>query len=297
MSKYQMGAITVLTLVALRVGIGWHFFKEGAKKIQSGNFKAAGFLHQATGPLAPYMKDTIPDRLGKQRLNRETVLADWKKYVDQAKSHYGFDDQQAKQADAARGRWSRELTTWFRDNKEDLHEYFHQVDRLDRLSRDTALTSMTFYGDWYGRKPAEWRSKMNGWLAQVNGMSSALQSDIYDVATPQQQEKGILQLPDRSKTWIDKFVMYSIFGIGACLILGLFTRLAALGGICFLGSVMATQPFWVPTADLQYSYYQGVEILALLLLAAIGAGRFAGLDFLLSALRMRCCPPKTGDQA
>ena len=31
----------------------------------------------------------------------------------------------------------------------------------------------------------------------------------------------------------------------------------------------------------------------LLVLAAIGAGRFAGLDFLLKSLRMRWFPPKT----
>ncbi len=61
------------------------------------------------------------------------------------------------------------------------------------------------------------------------------------------------------------------------------TRLAALGGIVFLCMVISTQPPWVPGAVTTMFYYQLVEIFALGVLLASGAGRWAGLDFFLRA--------------
>jgi uncharacterized membrane protein YphA (DoxX/SURF4 family) len=75
-----------------------------------------------------------------------------------------------------------------------------------------------------------------------------------------------------------------ILSIGACLLLGLLTRLAALAGIVFLCLVIATQPPWVPGAITTMFYYQLVEIFALGVLLVSGAGRWAGLDFFLRAL-------------
>jgi uncharacterized membrane protein YphA (DoxX/SURF4 family) len=70
-------------------------------------------------------------------------------------------------------------------------------------------------------------------------------------------------------------------GVGVCLILGLFTRLASVVGAGFLLSIMSTQPPWadgvLATVKL-LTAYQGIEFFALLLLAAIGAGTWAGLD-------------------
>ena len=42
-----------MALLALRVSVGWHFYKEGAKKLNNPDvFTSAGFLRQATGPWA-----------------------------------------------------------------------------------------------------------------------------------------------------------------------------------------------------------------------------------------------------
>ena len=74
-------------------------------------------------------------------------------------------------------------------------------------------------------------------------------------------------------------------------ILGLFTRLTSLAGAGFLAMIIATQ--WPGAAGAIPAHYQIVEMTGMLVLAAVGAGRFAGLDFLLHALRVRCFPPKT----
>lgn len=78
--------------------------------------------------------------------------------------------------------------------------------------------------------------------------------------------------------WIDLTVMAVVLVSGVLLFLGLLTPFAAIMAACFLLSVMATQPPWHPYADTTYFFYQLVEVVALLLLAVVGAGRWAGLD-------------------
>lgn len=50
-----------ISLVALRLIIGFHFFTEGKKKIDQGDWSAAPFFSAAHGPLAPYFKKLLPD--------------------------------------------------------------------------------------------------------------------------------------------------------------------------------------------------------------------------------------------
>jgi len=62
-----------------------------------------------------------------------------------------------------------------------------------------------------------------------------------------------------------------------------------MGGVFFLASVVASQPFWVPGA--QSTYDQWVEIAALLALAALPIGGWSGLDYFLKSWcpRAGCC--------
>ena len=65
-------------------------------------------------------------------------------------------------------------------------------------------------------------------------------------------------------------------GVGVCLLLGFFTRLAAIVGALFLFGVIASQPFWISGAAPTIN--QCVEFAGLLVLAGTGAGRWAGMD-------------------
>ncbi len=67
--------------------------------------------------------------------------------------------------------------------------------------------------------------------------------------------------------------------VGALLIVGLFTRLAALAGAGFLFSIILTQ--WPGAPGALPTYYQTIEMLGMLVLAATAAGQFAGLDYVL----------------
>ena len=75
---------------------------------------------------------------------------------------------------------------------------------------------------------------------------------------------------------IDRVVPYFDLSIGCLLILGLFTRYVGVIGAGFLSLIVITQLPGVPGA--QDSIAQIIEMV-LLVLAAIGAGRYGGLDY------------------
>jgi uncharacterized membrane protein YphA (DoxX/SURF4 family) len=90
------------------------------------------------------------------------------------------------------------------------------------------------------------------------------------------------------------FVMTYIFlAIGACLMLGLFTRLSALAGAAFMLFVVICQPSFpgvYPTDPPQLGHAllvnkDCIEMIALLVIASTSLGRWTGLDFFL----YKCC--------
>jgi uncharacterized membrane protein YphA (DoxX/SURF4 family) len=100
-------------------------------------------------------------------------------------------------------------------------------------------------------------------------------------------------------------VTYSLTAIGACLLLGLCTRLAALGGAAFMAFVVMTQPafpgIYPPDSPIVGHALlvnkDFIEMVALLTIAAIGAGRWGGLDFFLCRRRgCGCCAGKPTKQ-
>jgi uncharacterized membrane protein YphA (DoxX/SURF4 family) len=108
----------------------------------------------------------------------------------------------------------------------------------------------------------------------------------------QREYYGYYELPragtaGMSSALADRVLPWFTFLVGVLLVLGLFTRVAALGGAAFLLSVIATQPPWIAAAA--DTNYQIVLLLGLLVCAAIGAGRWGGLDFFLGLLWNNCC--------
>ncbi len=81
--------------------------------------------------------------------------------------------------------------------------------------------------------------------------------------------------------------MWGLSAIGFCLMLGLFTPLAALGGAAFLLSIYLSMPPWpgLPegSAEGHYRYVNKnlIEMLACLVLASTPNGLWIGLDALL----------------
>ena len=103
-------------------------------------------------------------------------------------------------------------------------------------------------------------------------------------------EKAVLPL-----STVDYLVAYGLMAIGICLLLGLFSRLACVGGAIFLLLLyLAMPPFpWLPDpprpTEGHYLFVSKnlIEMLALLALATTRSGRWAGLDGFLQFLNPR----------
>ena len=85
--------------------------------------------------------------------------------------------------------------------------------------------------------------------------------------------------------WSDRIVKYGILAVGLMLLVGLFTRLACIGGAAFLLMVFLAMPPLPgipegPRSEGHYLYVNKnfIEMLALLVLASTPSGRWLGLD-------------------
>ena len=92
----------------------------------------------------------------------------------------------------------------------------------------------------------------------------------------------------------DLITMWGLTAVGVLLILGLFTRLASIGGIGFILLFYLCNPpfvgyfYSIPTEGSYLIVNKNlVELAALLVIFATGSGRFAGLDRILHALFAR----------
>ena len=103
----------------LRITVGFHFYKEGTSKLQSGTFSSKGFLSTAKGPLAPYFKRMLDDPDGMKKLCiKETVNPDgtrsysidpeltlliWDQgFADEASEYYDFGSETLESEIASR---------------------------------------------------------------------------------------------------------------------------------------------------------------------------------------------------
>ena len=129
------------------------------------------------------------------------------------------------------------------------------------------------------------------WVDQVGQFEQEFLVTLRHILTPEQQadaatlaamDSALVQPQQARLHWINLAATGLTLGVGACLLLGFFTRLAALAGALFLLAVIATQPPWVP--DAAPTIMQGIELAALLVLAGTRAGRWLGLDFFTYAL-------------
>jgi uncharacterized membrane protein YphA (DoxX/SURF4 family) len=276
----------IVALVALRLATGWHFFKEGADHLQDDDFSSATVLWSAKGPLAPMFQQYIADPRGYSRLNYDYTKGLWKDYVSRAVGQYGFDENQSNQAQAALQSRLEQLSWYLSDNQKDIDQFWLEWQRLDQASADQGLSSVEFRRSWMQDKETELRTTARPWFTQIKSIRNSLADDLYRIhARDNASARRKIVFPDPGHSPIDSIITWLTFLVGVCLILGLFTRVASIAGALFLLSVILTQPPWIP--DAADTYYQMVEMLALVVLAAAAAGRYAGLDFIIHSFWLR----------
>lgn len=304
MKPARFTTVAIVALVALRLGCGWLFYREGSKKLDSGAFHSEGFLRDAKGPLAGMYLGMVPDVYGHDRLNPEYAKDAWKHYYIDAGAHFDFGDDQLQQAERAYNRALAKLKYFLEETGENRQENLRQWQRVDAAKNDPSTADVDYRSTWIEKEEKDIDKELTGWLREADAIAASYEKDINDIAREGQLDLGggrsisqydyygAYALPAPGATGLtssfaDVVIPWFTFAVGALLVLGLFTRVAALAGSAFLLSVVASQPPFVPAAS--DTNYQIVLLLGLLVVAAVGAGRWGGLDFFLSWCWGKCC--------
>ena len=122
----------------------------------------------------------------------------------------------------------------------------------------------------------------------VDGWTDALTVGITRLVTPDQlRRSGDYRPVLDSLQKIDLLTMWGLSAVGLCLMLGLFTPLAALGGSAYLLGFYLSMPPWpglpegITEGHYRYVNKNLIEMLACLALASTPNGLWIGLDALL----------------
>lgn len=343
----------VIALILLRLAAGWHFWREGTKKLAydptTGKTRIAfagteGFLRGAVGPwkefyqkdlptvhdwepllalptkfaplpaseaaeqakwnadMAKRMKAAVdkPDPApleffphGRASKWGEQVFADWQIKVDRFNALPGITDNERNAAKAALTARSMQLADYLAGADSDIADWQHELWRLQEWEGDPTGKDLPFEVARIADKRTETKAGSAAWVASVRDLDASLNSDLRESLTAEHSADssfvdrvaGATADPkEESLRTKNVIITCVVVGVGACLLLGLFTRVAAVAGIGFLLLVMGAQPPWVEGARIEFFYYQLVEVFALFVLLVAGAGRWAGLDFFLRAL-------------
>ncbi len=284
MNSYsRIGIFGILALVALRIGIGWHFYMEGATKVRGNDFSSVGFLNAAKGPLADDFQKLIWDNEGEIRLDEERVQGLFKAGAEGAAKHFAFTDDQMKQLATISKQYSEKLAEVYNDAKEDIGKYVKSRERLDAMAESSVYNVSSMRGQKEKVK-SELLASVKPTLASVEAIWNQYEQRLNTIANSTQRKavgEYVLVKPGQgtlTTEMVDKIIPIFDMVVGILLIIGLLTPVASIAAALFLLSVVLSQMPGYPGAA--PTYFQAVEALALLVLAGTDAGRYAGLDFL-----------------
>ncbi len=228
------------------------------------------------------------------------IIDDWRDLLKRFTDVHGLDDDQRTQATSRFERRQRQLADYLAQEALDIQAWRHELWRLENMRALPEATQLPFQQERISQKSLELKASPRKWVGTVTTFDQEYVNDLRDLLTEEQAVTSLAERVEQALTTpkqkrldqMNLVVTCLIVGVGVCLLIGFCTRLAALAGAAFLLSVMATQPPWVPDAMTTVFYYQFVEFAALLLLAAVGAGHWAGVDSIFYCLWSKCCGTK-----
>ncbi len=258
-------------------------------------------------------KNTIPPALADE----------WQRYFDAFVAHYQLDAEQSKAAQEKFDKSQTAVVAWMLQLRPvtktspvppDVTVEMSVPDRLNEYSElqktfaqaEADLPTGHIGDDWKNRKPPltrfrEAKAEMARWRGELkkdlDAQTAAFRKSLGETLSAAQKAKPPMSEPlrpfdkHRQLDIADFLVKWGLVAVGVGLIAGCFTRLAALGGAVLLFMFFLAMPPLPylpesPKAEGHYIYINKnvIEMLALLALACLPTGRWAGVDGLLQFL-------------
>ena len=220
-------------------------------------------------------------------------MQDWNGRQTEIANFYRFSDEQKQSSAAVLSQYVDKLTALLAKDEEEIAAYRHELYRNQQMASQPGAAEIPYERARLARREqnptgepgisssgsaAEWRS-------DVESLEAAWQRDVLALRSEEQVKLGQFVETKSDLKKIDTAMTWLLIGGGGLLMVGLFTRLAAVALAVFLLMVIASQPPWM--AGTVETYFQGVECVALLVLASSHVGRWAGLDFFVHHVLLR----------
>lgn len=294
-----MTLLHLTMLVLLRAAIGWHFLYEGIVKIESRRadiqpWTSEWYLKSATGPLAPYFKRLAdPDPCGLKSVSPYDLQRQWREEADRFTKHYRLDPAQAAVVEASTEQAVRQLEDHFRkrENWEQLLILRQEIaDWIDASSGKL----LTHQRNELNLRREELEKLREEIAAPIREIESKFKEHVKSILTSAQAALGPPPEPIDTLEIIDRVTMWGLTLVGLALLIGLFSRLSALGAAGFLVLFYLAIPPWpglpvFPSAEGSYLIVNKnlVELIACLVLVTVPTGKWIGLDALIAAISRR----------
>lgn len=235
------------------------------------------------------------DADGLARLDLDETKTRWEHFRERVVRVYGFDESQAKKAEEIWNRRLNQLEAHFDEYARDIEEYRLGLARRDAYRTQDDRTQVASLSGQLNRIEGELTTKRSELIRPIDLIWEGYEGELNALAVEGQRHRGpiALERPGRrtldSRT-VDKIIPYFDLTLGLLLMIGLFTRTAAVAAGLFLCSVVVSQ--WPGTPGAVPVWPQLIEALALFVIAATASGRAAGVDFFVGLCRAWCCHGK-----
>jgi uncharacterized membrane protein YphA (DoxX/SURF4 family) len=301
--------------VLLRISIGWHLCYEGLTKIDpywaalmrqpaekenkgyADPFSAEGYLRASTGPLRHHFRNMIPDLHGLRKLDLETLKEDWNGAVNNAVLDLGLRQEQVRALNERLADLLQRAAAHVESQKAKIDVYKSDVEawRIDDAN-DRYGARVDLQTRW-GKLETTRRELTAPILDLQRELDAAIvlvqdaQQTTVDVTPPKTLKDFFRMSPLERANFMTK---WGLAICGGLMIVGLFSRLASLGGAGLLAMFYFSLPPWpglppVPGTEGSYLIVNKnlVEMIACLVLATMPTGVWGGLDALVRGLVTR----------
>jgi len=170
-------------------------------------------------------------------------------------------------------------------------EYYKEL--IERFNKNYAKARTKSEWDHVEKQWKDLQDLRRKLVSPVQALQKDMEAEAETLLTNEQLATGPLPEPADPVRQIDWRTMWGLTIFGLLLMVGLFTRLSALGGAALLSLFYLAMPPWPGVQEIpsiEHNLFVNkvfVEMLALLAIAAMPSGKWFGIDAAISALLTR----------